>query len=47
MFFNFTHEGAFESIAALTSGQRAVPAAEGASLRTWERPAPNAVIRFP
>jgi murein DD-endopeptidase MepM/ murein hydrolase activator NlpD len=47
VFFNFTHEGAFDSIGSLTSGQPAVPVPGGASSRGFERPAPNAVIRFP
>ena len=47
VFFGFEHEGAFESIAALIKGRRAVPARGGGSHRAFERPAPNAVIRFP
>jgi peptidase M23-like protein len=47
VFFGFEHEGAFESIAALIKGQRAVTRRGGASHRSFERPAPNAVIRFP
>ena len=47
VFFGFEHEGAFESIGAFIKGRRAVPPRGGASHRIFERPAPNAVIRFP
>lgn len=47
VFFPFEHEGAFESIDALIRGQRAVAARGRPSQRAFERPAPNAVIRFP
>jgi hypothetical protein len=47
VFFGFEHQGAFESIAAFVRGQRAVAPRGGASHRSFERPAPNAVIRFP
>lgn len=47
VFFPFEHEGAFASIDALIKGQRAIPARDRPSQRSFERPAPNAVIRFP
>jgi murein DD-endopeptidase len=47
IFVGFEHDGAFESIDAFMKGQRAVPPQGRPSHRSFERPAPNAVIRFP
>jgi peptidase M23-like protein len=48
VFARFEQLGAFRSIEALVSGERWLPhSGGGANVRTRERPAPNAVVRFP
>jgi murein DD-endopeptidase len=46
-FRNFVHLGAFTSINALIAGERWTVSTQRENIRSLERPAPNAVLRFP